>query len=214
MARTISFDYERALDRATALFWKNGYAQTALRDLLKVMEIGEGSFYNTLKSKKDLYLACLQRYDDKELRVRMEALASAPTAAEGIRAFFKLALDRLDDPNTPSRLCMMAATAAEDVLADAELRDRAEKGFEDVRSRMRERLTQDRDRGVLPESMDPVATASVITTYLQGLWRSALVAYNRAEFERQIDALLTGLGLPATGVAGGSPAKKRAPRKQ
>src|SRR5262249_788223 len=34
MARKIAFDYDRALDKATRLFWKNGYAETGLRDLL------------------------------------------------------------------------------------------------------------------------------------------------------------------------------------
>jgi TetR/AcrR family transcriptional repressor of nem operon len=30
---------------------------------------------------------------------------------------------------------------------------------------------------------------------LQGVWRMALVDYDRPSFERQIDAFLTGLGL-------------------
>jgi TetR/AcrR family transcriptional repressor of nem operon len=35
----------------------------------------------------------------------------------------------------------------------------------------------------------------VVITYLQGLWRMALVSYERPRFERQINMLLTGLGL-------------------
>jgi TetR/AcrR family transcriptional repressor of nem operon len=35
----------------------------------------------------------------------------------------------------------------------------------------------------------------VIVTYLQGLWRMALVSYDRTQFERQIDLFLTSLGL-------------------
>ena len=35
MARTLEFDYDTTLDRATRLFWKSGYAGTSLRDLLK-----------------------------------------------------------------------------------------------------------------------------------------------------------------------------------
>jgi len=35
----------------------------------------------------------------------------------------------------------------------------------------------------------------VVVTYLQGLWRMALVSYERPRFERQIDMFLTGLGL-------------------
>ena len=61
MARSIEFDYDQALERATRLFWRDGYAGTSLRDLLKVIGIGEGSFYNTLKSKKRLYIECLKQ---------------------------------------------------------------------------------------------------------------------------------------------------------
>ncbi|MFC0397480.1 TetR/AcrR family transcriptional regulator [Paraburkholderia rhizosphaerae] len=195
MGRKISFDYDRALDAATLLFWKNGYAETALRDLLEAMEIGEGSFYNTLKSKKNLYLLCLQRYQEKELHARVHALASAPTAALGIRAFFGRILDRLDNPNSPSRLCMFAAMAEEEVLAEPDLRKRAEKGLDDVRTLFLARLTHDRDEGVLAPSLNPPVVAAVITTYLQGLWRMALVGYDRGGFEQQIETFLSGMGL-------------------
>jgi TetR/AcrR family transcriptional repressor of nem operon len=195
MGRGIAFDYEQALERAMRLFWKNGYAQTALRDLLKVMGIREGSFYNTLKSKKQLYLTCLQRYEETEVGTRLRALASAPTASEGIRAFFSAVLDSLDNPKTPSRLCMFAAMASEEVLSEPDLQQRAEEGLEILQSLLRKRLSQDRRKGLLPSSLDPAIVASVITTYLQGLWRMALVNYNRRRFERQIDAFLSGLGL-------------------
>ena len=58
-----------------------------------------------------------------------------------------------------------------------------------------ERLRHDRDLGVLRPELDPQVIASVITTYAQGIWRMALVDYDRPRFERQIEALLTGLGL-------------------
>ena len=98
MARSIEFDYDQALERATRLFWRDGYAGTSLRDLLKVIGIGEGSFYNTLKSKKRLYIECLKRYSETEGQKRRLALMSAPTASEGVRGLFRVVLDCLDDP--------------------------------------------------------------------------------------------------------------------
>ena len=56
MARTLEFNYPKALEKATRLFWKLGYAGTSLRPLLKAMGIGEGSFYNKLKSMDSAYL--------------------------------------------------------------------------------------------------------------------------------------------------------------
>jgi TetR/AcrR family transcriptional repressor of nem operon len=43
VARTLEFDYSTVLERATRVFWETGYAGTSLRDLLRQMEIGEGS---------------------------------------------------------------------------------------------------------------------------------------------------------------------------
>jgi TetR/AcrR family transcriptional regulator, transcriptional repressor for nem operon len=195
MARAIAFDYDRALERATWLFWKSGYAGTSLRDLLKIMDIGEGSFYNTLKSKKQLYLACVRRYEETEGRKRGQALMSAPSASKGIHALFGVVLDCLDNPSTPSRLCMMAAMASKEVLSEPDLRKLVEDGLGSFHARLVERLSQDRDEGRLPATLDPHVTASVVVTYLQGIWRMALVDYDRPRFERQIDAFLTALGL-------------------
>lgn len=195
MGRAIAFDYERALEKATWLFWKDGYAGTSLRDLLKAIGIGEGSFYNTLKSKKQLYVACVKRYEETEGRKRAHALMSAPTASEGIHAMFGVILDCLDDPQVPSRLCMMAAMATEEVLSEPDLRKRVEDSIETFHATVAERLRRDKRKGLLPKTLDPQTIASVIITYAQGLWRMALVDYDRPRFERQIAAFLTGLGL-------------------
>ena len=195
MAGVIAFDYERALNKAMWLFWKNGYNETSLRDLLKVMGIGEGSFYNTLKSKKQLFLECLRRYDETEVSKRSHALMSASTASLGIRALFGSILDCLDNPETPSRLCMFAAMCSEDVLSDLDLRRCVEGRMEGYRVQLVGRLSQDRDAGLLPAELDPGTTASVIATYQQGIWRMALVEYDRLRFYRQIDTFLTALGL-------------------
>lgn len=195
VARKIAFDYDRAVDAATTLFWANGYVDTGLRDLLKAMGIGEGSFYNTVGSKKNLYLVCLRRYEDTVIADRLRALAEPPTAAEGVRAFFGAILDCLDDPATPSRLCMLAAMSTEEVLAEPDLRTRADEAIATLRTALHDRVTADLDAGALTAPVDPTAVAAIITTYVQGLWRVALVSYDRAEFERQIEALLTTLGL-------------------
>ncbi|NIF33530.1 TetR/AcrR family transcriptional regulator [Enterobacter sp. Cy-643] len=195
MTRKINFDYEQALDRATALFWQRGYAETGLRDLLKAMEIGEGSFYNTLKSKKNLYLLCLDRYEAQIVQRRMAALRHAPTAAEGVRAFFTEVLNTLDDPQTSSRLCMVAAMVSEEVLSQPELAARAKSGLQKVQDALYLRLSEDKAAGTLPETVDPQETAAIITTWLQGLWRMALIEYQRPVFERRIATFLGALGL-------------------
>jgi TetR/AcrR family transcriptional repressor of nem operon len=192
--RKIEFDYDRAIDRATQLFWRKGYSNTSLRDLLKAMGIGEGSFYNTVKSKKRLYVECLKHYNDTVSRRRLNALFSGESAKEGIRAFFKTLLDELDDPRTP-RVCLLAGSLSGDVLAERELKRCVLADMKAFYGAFAERLTAAKELGEIPENFDAAATAQVIVTYLQGLFRVIRVLQSRAEIERQIDALLHGLGV-------------------
>ncbi len=98
MGRAIEFDYDKAIHKATLAFWKSGYSNTSLRDLLKAMRIGEGSFYNSVKSKKHLYMECLKHYLETVGRTRVAALLSEPMIKLGVRALFKTVLDELDNP--------------------------------------------------------------------------------------------------------------------
>lgn len=190
----IEFDYDAAIQRATRLFWKEGYSKTSLRDLLKSMQIGESSFYNTFKSKKKLYLECLKHYNETVSQRRLEALVSKPSVKDGVRAFFATVLDDLDDPRTPS-VCLLAGSLSGDVLAERELKRCVLEEMNAFLGCFRDRLNYAREQGELPRNFDVETTAQVIVTYLQGLFRVIRVLHDRAHVERQIEALLLGLGL-------------------
>lgn len=159
------------------------------------MKIGEGSFYNTLKSKKNLYLECLKRYGDIEGKKRMLALASAPNASVGMRAMLSTIFDGLDDPKKPSSLCMFAAMMSQDVMVDRDLSKAAVSALNRGQTLIEENLNNDKKEGRLPESYDSRTVAAVIVTYVQGIWRMAMISYKREQFERESEAFLKGLGL-------------------
>lgn len=194
MARALEFDYDKAIDKATRIFWKKGYSETSLRDLLKGMGIGEGSFYNTLKSKKQLYLECLKHYNDTVGRRRATALFSPASAKEGVRGLFKTVLDDLDDPRTP-RVCLMARSVSSDVLAESDLRKFVQADMAAFVGAFSERLKSAKAAGEMPPEFEPEVVAQIISTYFQGLSRTALLCYDRPQLERQVDLFLTSLGL-------------------
>ena len=194
MSRKLEFDCDQAIHRATGLFWKKGYSNTSLRDLLKVMRIGEGSFYNTFQGKKHLYVECLKHYNDTVSRRRLEALLSRESVREGIRAFFKTILDELDDPRTP-RVCLLSASLSGDVLEDRELKRAVLRDMKAFSGAFIERLRGAKKTGELPKDFDVEVAAQVVVTYLQGLFRVIRVMLTRRQKERQIEALLGGLGL-------------------
>jgi TetR/AcrR family transcriptional repressor of nem operon len=194
MSRKIEFDYDKAIDRATRLFWKKGYSNASVRELLRAMGIGEGSFYNAVKSKKALYLKCLKHYNNTVSRRRLAALLSGASVKEGVRAFFRTVLDELDDPKTP-RVCLLAGSLSGDVLAERELRRYVVDEMTAFALCFTRRLESAKAAGELPADFDAEVAAQVVVTYLQGLFRVIRVLQSRVQVEQQIDALLRGLGL-------------------
>jgi len=195
MSRKIEFHYDNAVDQAMRVFWGKGYSDASLRDLLKAMKIGEGSFYNTVKSKKQLYLECLNRYGEVEGNKRISALTSAPNARLGLRAMLSAMFDCLDDPKSPSSLCMIAAMISNDVMADSELKKAAIAHVNQGKKLIEKKIDEDKKAGRLSKSYDSHTVADVIVTYFQGIWRMAMISYQREKFERESEAFLQGLGL-------------------
>jgi TetR/AcrR family transcriptional regulator, transcriptional repressor for nem operon len=191
MGRKRAFDYDAVIERATRLFWSKGYASTSVRDLLEVMGIGESSFYNLVKSKQELYLECLRHYNATVTARRWQALAAEPSIRDGIRAYFCAVLDDLDDPAVPN-VCLMAGSLSADVLGADGLRDYVLAEMRQLQAALTGLLAQ---AGDLPDHFDAQTAAQTIVTYLQGLFRVARILNDRAQLERQIEALLTGLGL-------------------
>lgn len=194
MGRKRTFDYDQALEQATHLFWAKGYTNTSLADLLKAMGIGEGSFYLMAKSKKSLYLRCLQHYNATVTRRRWEALTASPSIQAGVRAFFRVVLDDLEDADTPN-VCLMAGSLAPDVLGADDLRRYVVDEMLTLEQALAARLAAARESGGLPATFDADLAAQVVVTFLQGFYRVIRVLKDRAQMERQVEAVLTGLGL-------------------
>lgn len=188
------FDYDAAINEATLLFWAKGYSNASLRALLKVMKIGEGSFYNTFKSKRRLYLLCLRHYHEQLTRKRWEVFATEPSVRRAVRRFFAVVLDDLDDPKVPN-VCLMAASLSGDVLGVRDLKKYVLQEMQTMQALLFQRLEQGKADGELPREFNSAVGTEIIVTYLQGFFRVVRVLHNRKQMEQQIEALLSGLGL-------------------
>ncbi|HEX4538067.1 MAG TPA: TetR/AcrR family transcriptional regulator [Candidatus Acidoferrum sp.] len=62
MARPKEFDQEKALRKAIRLFCQQGFAATSTDDLMRVMEVGRQSMYDTFSDKRALFLKALEVY--------------------------------------------------------------------------------------------------------------------------------------------------------
>ncbi len=188
------FDYDHAIDAATRLFWAKGYSSTSVRDLLKVMKIGEGSFYNSVKSKQHLYLLCLKYYQDTVTAKRWKALLSESSVKKAVRRFIEIVLEDLDNPKVPN-VCLMAASLSNDVLSSHDLKKYVLAEMQGLQKALTLRLEAAKSAGELSSQFQTEPVARVIVTYMQGFFRVVRVLHDRRQMEQQTEVLLSGLGL-------------------
>jgi TetR/AcrR family transcriptional repressor of nem operon len=88
MARPKEFDRDVVLDKAMALFWRQGYEATSIQDLVTHTGINRQSLYDTFGSKHQLYLAVMDRYIDRVVSRRLAVVNATQSSTAAIRQFF------------------------------------------------------------------------------------------------------------------------------
>ncbi|MEH6442321.1 MAG: TetR/AcrR family transcriptional regulator [Oceanospirillaceae bacterium] len=88
MSRKKNFDPGQVLTRAVELFWKKGYADTSLNDLVEYLGINRFSLYSTFGDKKSLYLLSLNYYIDNYSIPALERLNAADSGLAELESYF------------------------------------------------------------------------------------------------------------------------------
>ena len=194
MGRMRGFEDKKVLQKAMLLFWEKGYENTSLKDLLKEMNILNGSFYNTFGNKKNLLIQTLEYYSQEVGHQRAEILASHPKFKDGIRAFFEETFLCATSKNRPKG-CLLANSLNKEVLEDPEIKSFLKKEHENFENFFEENIERAIEAGELDNSIDSQIAASTLVAYIQGCIRLSGVSFDIAKFRAQTEFFLTSIGL-------------------
>ena len=123
MARPIEFDRPQAVNRALALFWRQGYQATTLADLLQAMGIGRSSFYAAFTDKRTFFIECLDLWAARTLDLIEYARAHRPPV-DALQDFFERSVVTARGAKAHWG-CMLVNTVLEMAGVDEELAGRA-----------------------------------------------------------------------------------------
>lgn len=124
MARPKAFNPDEALERATSVFWRKGYAGASVADLVKALGVNRGSLYGAFKDKRALFLAAIDHYDESEIGVMVRHLRNTPgPGRERIQSLFDGFIRNVEERGD-RRGCLVCNTAVEFGGADAAIAQR------------------------------------------------------------------------------------------
>jgi TetR/AcrR family transcriptional repressor of nem operon len=195
MARPAEFDRTKALEAAMKLFWARGYTATSLPDLLAAMGIARSSFYASFKTKRALFIECLELFGDRTLAIVDEDAGKMPAAALP-RAFFEATL--LDvSQRKATQGCMMVNTVLELADVDRELNQLATLKLDAIENAFALAFEQAQQEGQLSTSRSSQELASLVMTINLGLRVQSRQKQSSQQLKTIIENSLSMLGLAA-----------------
>lgn len=127
MGRSKEFEESVVLQKAMKLFWKQGYENTSISDLVEHMGIHRRSLYDTFGDKHTLFLKTLD-YFGEFIRARLKSETSrAETAKQSIKFIFDLMIEGSGDDSHLG--CLFVNSAAELAARDMEVNEKTEEAF-------------------------------------------------------------------------------------
>jgi AcrR family transcriptional regulator len=189
---------ERLLATAAELFWRQGYAQTGVNEIMQRAKTTSGSFYHFFPTKEDLVLAVVDHLGET---LEAEVFAADPEASTDPleRVFAVLGSYRRHLVDNDFALGSPLGTlAAELSHSHPQVRERLAALIDSWTDRMQEVLEDAGDR--LPSALDRRALAGFILSTIEGAVLQARVRRSAEPLDASIAALRRHLEMLAPGT--------------
>lgn len=188
--RPRGFDPDEALERATEVFWRQGYEGASVSDLTAAMGINKPSLYAAYGSKEELFRKAVARYAEQDMEYARNALAQ-PSAYQVVAALLRdnvLAVTRPDRPAgclsiQGGTACSTENTPVAGFLAASRLA--GERALAD-------RFTRAVADGDLPAHADPAALARFVMIVTEGQSVHAAAGVTRGDLQQAAQIALAG----------------------
>jgi len=106
------FNEDAALEAAMLTFWRQGYRQTSLDDLVAATGASRASLYQLFGDKRALYIKSLDLYGDRFSQRLAAIMEAEPDGRRAVGLILKASADRLTSSDAPAG-CLRCNTTLE-----------------------------------------------------------------------------------------------------
>ncbi|KEQ52052.1 TetR/AcrR family transcriptional regulator [Sphingobium chlorophenolicum] len=186
--RPREFDPEEALSAALTVFWRRGYEGASMAELTEAMGITKPSLYACFGNKESLFRKALDLYERDKLCYMKSAL-EAPTAKGVAERLLRGSLAIQTGTTDPHGCLGVISTVGCTIQADS-IRDDVIARRVSSDAALLARLERARDEGDFPDTIEPQALATYLTTVMQGMAVHASAGMSRELLEQLVDTTL------------------------
>ncbi len=176
------------IQAAKELFWRQGYDETSIEDVVCATGMNRYALYNTFGGKLELFMTVLESYFVERKNLFLTALSdpqSGPMAA--IREVSEYCITEMTDRCAG---CLMCDVAAEVGRYDKAVSERVQNYLEEIRRANERALTQAEERGELNPAVSPKEGASLLIANMLGVGALARNGASRTQLLTLLNSCL------------------------
>lgn len=162
MARTITFDPLTVVHKATDLFWRQGFRNTSVDDIVTRTGLNKHSLYGRFGNKHGLFRACLQHYIDSVTAAYRQPLEQG-RGMQALRDFFSGFL-----AGNSARGCLITRSVSELKLLSKDNRQILRDYYQRYEDLFYRRLCEAETDGELRAGVDCGEAAKLLLCVVQG----------------------------------------------
>ena len=206
MARPKEFDREKALRKAIRLFSQKGFAATSTDELMRVMDVGRQSMYDTFGDKRALFLEALEMYVMESVNTINAELEKPGSALSAIRNALVTFAERKDLSSEEG--CMGLNSICEFGQRDADVTAITSNAGRMLRKTLMRVLTGARKQREIRSDADLESMADFFESTLAGIRMMAKAGQSRQAL-RNIAAIAGTAFRHSASAHGGGPRSRR-----
>ncbi len=192
IGRPIEFDRALALDHAQHLFWRKGYSDTSLADLLAVMGLSKSSFYQTFKSKREIFEQSIQLYLAERTALMRDKLEASPSAYEFIASML-YGVSENSGAGEYRVGCLIMNTACEFAQTDKTIARAVAESINAFVEVFKEAVVLGQQQGDISPDKNPDDLARFLITNMGGLNVAFKAGANATTIKKTADVMLSAL---------------------
>lgn len=166
--RPKEFDVDHALEAATQQFWAAGYGATTLQDLLKAMSLSKSSLYQTFGKKYDLFIRCLEHYQQSMTDQLKAQLANSITSKQFFSDFLEDVISEVTIRGT-RKGCLLVNTANELCQRDAGVAEAVSNGTSNLAKVFYQAIEMGKTNKEITTALSTESLVDYILTSVSGL---------------------------------------------
>jgi len=174
--KPLSFSREKVLDRALELFWRKGFHNTGMSELLAHVGIQRQSFYNTFGSKEKIYLEAVTLYTQNVTEGLIAVLDQPGNPLDNVRQVLDMLREMV--PGADAKGCLLGNAMAEFGLNHPQVSALLNEKIRRLERAYTRTFRKAVEMGLLPETKNPAAMAQTLIVMTQGMALLSKLGYS------------------------------------